>query len=134
PRLRKVTERKQQYTILQLRFWVVWPQLYGFLEQLIGLWNLTLAEENDAHLPEGRRLVWVESKDLTIFFSSFAVLIGGEIFVCAREVLLLVIFLFGTPKTGGCQNGKRHNQREGTLGNYAEDGCLPDHEWTLVVG
>ena len=95
---------------LQLYFGIVRLQFRGFLEQRIGLQNLSLVEINDAQLAQRRRILRGKSKHVAIFFLGFVILLGGKIIVCAGEMLLLAILFLCAPKTGDGHQGKRERQ------------------------
>ena len=84
---------------LELDFQIVRLQFCGFLEQRIGLHNLSLVEINGGQLPQRHRIVRGKSKHLAILFLGFVILIGGKIIVGAGEMLLLGLFFLCTPET-----------------------------------
>src|SRR5215470_2311739 len=102
-RFRIGAERKKDRAKLQLYFGIVRLQFSRFLEQRVGLENLSSVEINAAQLAQRYWIVWGKSKDIAILLLGFVILLGGKIIVCTGEMLLLVLFLLCAPKTGDGQ-------------------------------
>ena len=108
-RLRIITEGERDQAKLELYFRIVRLQFRGFLEQRIGLQNLSLVEINDAQLAQRRRILRGKSKHVAIFLLGFVVLPGGKSILGARQTLLLGGFLFGTAGTRDSHQGKHED-------------------------
>jgi hypothetical protein len=104
-RFRIRTERKKGRGKLHLYFGIVRLQFCGFLKQWVGLQDLSLIDIDNAQLAQRRRILWRKSQHVAILFLGLVVLLGGEIIVCAGEMLLLAILFLCASKAGDGRQG-----------------------------
>jgi len=108
--LRIVSALKKDRSKLELYFRIIRLQLYEFLEQRIGLHNLSLVDINDAHLTQRRLLFGGKEKDLAIVHLSFVPLPCGKSSLGARQKLIFGGFVFGATGSRDGRQAKRENQ------------------------